>query len=408
MEHGIVILGAGHGGSQVGFSLRQEGYAGPIHLISEEAELPYHKPPLSKAFLKTATEGPQILRAEKAYHDARITLDLGRRVDAIDRVGRRLLLTDGRHVAYDHFVIATGASNRRLTVPGHDLVGVHAIRTLAEAGALRQALASANEIVVIGGGFIGLEAAASFAALGKRVTLVEMAPVILGRAVSPIVAAHVDRIYRELGIRIVTGASITQIHGTGGRVQQVELASGEQLSANLVLVGIGATANDGLARAAGIACDNGITVDGELRTDDPAIFAIGDVAHFPHAASGRRVRLESVQNAADQAKHVARLIAGKAPGAYRDVPWFWSDQGPVRLQMAGLSHGADRQLIVGDPDGDAFSVYHFAANRLLSVDSVNRSSDHMLARQLLTRGLTPSEDDLHAGPEAVKAFLARQ
>lgn len=406
MEHGIVIVGAGHGGSQVGFSLRQEGYGGPIRLIAEEPDLPYHKPPLSKTFLKDAAQEPQMLRAEKAYADNGIEFLPGRRVEAIDRDARVVRLADGSRLAYDRLVIATGAANRRLSVPGHDLAGVHSIRTLSDAGTLRRAMAAADHVAVIGGGFIGLEAAATFAALGKSVVVVEMAPAILGRAVSPLVAAHVDRVYRGLGIRILTGAAVDRLSGEGGRVRSLRLVNREILPTDLVLVGIGAVPNDDLARQAGLACDNGITVDAELRTSDPSVFAIGDVANFPQAQAGRRVRLESVQNAADQARHVAKVIAGKAPGPYRDVPWFWSDQGPLKLQMAGLSLGADRQLLAGDPAAGAFSVYHLAGGRLVAVDSVNRPADHMLARRLLSGGFSPSDGDLLAGPERLKALLA--
>lgn len=406
MEPGIVILGAGHGGSQAGFSLRQEGYEGPIHLVSDEPDLPYHKPPLSKAYLKDPAQEPQILRAEKAYADSRIDLLFGRRVAAIDPVAHRLTFVDGTALAYSHLVIATGAENRRLTLPGHDLDGIHSIRTRADAEALRLAMDRASDIVVIGGGFIGLEAAATFAGLGKRVTVIEMAPAILGRAVSPVVSAHVDRQYRALGIEILTRTAIAALEGEEGRVKSVRLSDGRAIEADLVLVGIGALPNDGLARDAGLAVDNGIVVDAELRTSDPAIFAIGDVANYPHAQAGRRVRLESVQNASDQAKHVAKVIMGKEPGPYSETPWFWSDQGPMKLQMAGLSFSPDRYLTVGDPEAGAFSVYHFADGRLIAVDSVNRPADHMLARRLLAKGMTPSDADLLAGPDRLKALLS--
>lgn len=405
MAGGVVIIGAGHGGSQVGFSLRQEGYEGPIHLLSEETDLPYHKPPLSKTFLKASDQQAQILRADRAYADARIELCPGTTVAAIDRNARRLALSDGSALAYDRLVIATGASNRLLSLPGHDLHGIFSLRTLADAMALRSAMPAAGTIVVIGGGFIGLEAAATFAALGKSVTVIEVAPGILGRAVSPIVAAHVDAEYRKLGIRIVTRTALERLKGEAGRVRAVRLAGGETVPADLVLVGIGATPNDGLARQAGLACDNGIAVDGELRTSDPSIFAIGDVASFPHVHAGRRVRLESVQNASDHAKHVARVITGTS-GDYREIPWFWSDQGPMKLQMTGLSFDADRFVTTGDPAANAFSVYHFRGAQLIAVDSLNRPGDHMLARKMLAAGISPSDEDLRAGAEHLKALVA--
>ena len=403
MERGIVIIGAGHGGSQVGFSLRQEGYDGPIRLLAEEAELPYHKPPLSKAFLKDATQEAQVLRAERAYQDARITLGLGRRVEAIDRGENRLMLADGSSLAYDRLVIATGASNRALSVPGHDLAGIFSLRTITDARALRAAVPAASSVVVIGGGFIGLEAAATFATLGKTVTVVELAPAILGRAVSPTVAAHVHAEFRKLGIDVLTDTAVESIEGKAGQVRAVRLGGGA-LPADLILVGIGAVPNDNLAREAGLACENGILVDADMRTSDPDVFAIGDVANFPQAQSGRRFRLESVQNASGQAKHVAKVIAGNAPGPYADIPWFWSDQGAMKLQMVGLPFGTERRLTIGDPSTGAFSVYHLAEERLVAVESVCRPGDHMMARRLLSAGRSASEADLLAGPDRLKAI----
>lgn len=406
MQRGVVIIGAGHGGSQVGFSLRQEGYDGPIHLISDEPDLPYHKPPLSKAYLKDVSQDVQILRAEKAYVDARIELALGRKVEAIDRQAQAIRFKDGGTLGYDRLVIATGATNRKLTLTGHELAGLHSIRTRADAAHLRAAMDAASDIAVIGGGFIGLEAAATFAMLGKNVTVIELAPSILGRAVSPLVAAHVDAEYRKLGIRVLTATGIERLEGEAGMVKAVRLTDGRAIPADLVLVGIGATANDALAREAGLTSDNGIVVDATLASSDPTIFAIGDVANFPHAQAGRRVRLESVQNASDQAKHVAKTIMGKAED-YRETPWFWSDQGPVKLQMAGLSFGADRHVRSGAPDDPAFSVYHYAGDRLLAVDSVNRPGDHMVARRLIAAGISPSEADLGEGPERLKSLIGR-
>lgn len=406
MQRGVVIIGAGHGGSQVGFSLRQEGYDGPIHLVSDEPDLPYHKPPLSKAYLKDSSQDVQILRAEKAYADARIELALGRKVEAIDRQAQAIRFADGATLRFDRLVIASGATNRKLALTGHDLEGIHSIRTRADAAHLRAAMDAASDIAVIGGGFIGLEAAATFAVLDKNVTVIELAPSILGRAVSPLVAAHVDAEYRKLGIRVLTATGIERLEGETGKVRAMRLADGTAIPADLVLVGIGATANDALAREAGLTCDNGIVVDATLATSDPSIFAIGDVANFPHSQAGRRVRLESVQNASDQAKHVARTITGKTED-YRETPWFWSDQGPMKLQMAGLSFNADRHVRSGSPDDPAFSVYHYAGDRLLAVDSVNRPGDHMVARRLIAAGISPTEADLAKGPERLKSLIGR-
>lgn len=404
MKDGVVIVGAGHGGSQAAASLRQEGYDGPLTLISAEADIPYHKPPLSKAFLKTAGLQPQILRGESFYHDHAIGLRLGMRVATLDLRQRALVLADGAELPFDRLVLALGARPRRLDVPGQDLAGVFYLRTADDARALRQAIPGAQAVIVIGGGFIGLEAAASLAALGKTVTIVETAERLLGRAVAPPMSVHVARLHKVLGARIVTATGIDRIAGEG-KVTAVVTSAGECIPADLVVVGIGAEPNVELASRAGIACDNGILVDQSLRTSHAGVYAIGDCAAFDHWQAGRRLRLESVQNATDQARHVAGSILGRNTG-FREVPWFWSDQGTTKLQIAGLAIGADRHVVSGDPDGEAFSVYHFRGARLLAVDSVNRPADHMLGRKLLAAGFSPDDDLVRQGALAIKAVLA--
>lgn len=404
MKNGVVIVGAGHGGSQAAASLRQEGYDGPLTLISAETDIPYHKPPLSKAFLKTAGLGPQILRSESFYDDHAIELRLGVRAEALDPGRASVALDNGGSLPFDRLILATGALPRRLSVAGIDLPGVFYLRTADDARALREAIPEAEAVVVIGGGFIGLEAAASLAALGKMVTIIEAADRLLGRAVAPLISAHVVGLHKALGARIVTATGIDRIGGEG-KVSAVVTSAGERIPADLVIVGIGAEPNVELASRAGIACENGILVDGNLRTSHAGIYAIGDCAAFDHWQAKRRLRLESVQNATDQARHVAGAILGRN-GGFREVPWFWSDQGASKLQMAGLAIGADRHVLSGDPGDEAFSVYHFRGARLLAVHSVNRPGDHMLGRKLLAAGFSPDDDLIAQGALAIKAALA--
>jgi 3-phenylpropionate/trans-cinnamate dioxygenase ferredoxin reductase subunit len=402
---GIVIIGAGHGGAQAAASLRQGGYDGDIRLISEEAVLPYYKPPLSKSFLKNAAETQQLLFSEAFYADQKIDLLLNTRVAAIDRIASRITLSSGQQLSYAHLVLATGARGRKLAVPHADLDNIFGLRDAADAHKLRAALSSAQTIVIIGGGFIGLEAAATFAALGRNVTVLEAAPRLLGRAVSPAISAYIAAKQRARGIRVITQTSIGSFVGAGGRVRAVLTSTGETLPADLVLVGIGALANDDLAKNAGLVHENGIVVDQALRSSTPNILAIGDCAVYRHWHANRAVRLESVQNAVDHAKHAAKTILGDI-GEYGQVPWFWSDQGDTRLQMAGLAFDADRYVVMGTSEDDAFSVYHFKQDRLLAVDSVNRTLDHMLARKLIAARLSPLEADIRSGPERIKQIVA--
>lgn len=404
MTDRIIIVGAGHGGVQAAASLRQEGWQGGIVMVSQDADLPYHKPPLSKAFLKTPDAGLQLLKGEGFYADNGIELKLGRTAMSIDRAAAALTLDDGQVLTYTRLLLATGAGPRRLTCPGHDARGVFYLRNANDARALREAKEGARNVAVIGGGFIGLEAAATFAQAGKAVTVVEMADRLLGRAVSPEVSAHMKAYHESLGIAVLTGTGLTAIEARGSDVTGVHVGDGRVIPADMVIVGIGAAPETGLAVAAGLDTDNGIAVDARLATSDPAIFAIGDCVSFPHAASGQRLRLESVQNATDQARHAARTMLGSAD-AYDAVAWFWSDQGERKLQMAGLSIGADRRVVAGDTHGDAFSVYHFAGDRLVAVDSVNRPGDHMLARRMLAAGYSPGEEEIAEGAAALKAGL---
>ncbi len=400
-EGGIVVVGAGHSGSQAAISLRDEGYDGPLTLLSDETEFPYHRPPLSKAFLKTAGARPQLLRGENLYSERKIALRFRTAVTAIDVPRRRLRLHDGSTIAFEHLVLATGARARRLRVAGGAGGGVYYLRSLEDARILRDAIPAVRSAVVIGGGFIGLEIAATLAGLGKRVTVIETGDRLLGRAVSRLISDYVARFHEGIGVRLLLGTVISHVEGDT-RVRAVVTTLGEHIEADIVIAGIGAEPNVEIACEAGIACSDGVEVDGCLRTSVPGIYAIGDCAAYRHWQSDRMSRIESVQNAVDQARHLARVIAGRQ-NDYREVPWFWSDQGSMKLQMVGLATAADRQVVSGAMEANGFSVYRFKGNRLLGVESINRPADHMLARKLLAADFSPDDDLIGNGVQAVKA-----
>jgi 3-phenylpropionate/trans-cinnamate dioxygenase ferredoxin reductase subunit len=382
-NHGVVIVGAGHAGVQAAASLREDGYSGPVTLLSGEPDFPYQRPPLSKAFLKGEMDHAGLpLRGEKFFEEQRIDLRLGAVAARIDRVGRRVELADGAAAPYDHLILASGACARVLRAPGLDLQGVHALRTRADAAAIKDALGAARRVVIVGAGFIGLEIAATARGLGRDVTIVEIADRPMGRAASPALSAFVLDAHLGFGARFELGVGVAGLHGHEGRIAEVELSDGRRLSADLAVVGVGVTAEDALAREAGLDCADGVVVDAQLVSSDPAISAIGDCCRFPSALGP--LRLESVQNAADQARCVARRLTGK-PSAYDSLPWFWSDQGDLKLQIAGLPHGVD--LWVTRPGERALTAFGFRGDRLAVVETVNRAADHMAARRILAGGM---------------------
>jgi 3-phenylpropionate/trans-cinnamate dioxygenase ferredoxin reductase subunit len=401
MINRCVIIGAGHGGSQAAVSLRQEGYEGEIVLISDEKDLPYHRPPLSKTFLKSSDADGLMLRAQAVYDDNRVALELGMRAEAIDVAAKTVTLSDGRSLEWTDLIIATGARARIPDLPGVGLAGVVTLRTVDDARAIREEMTSAQKVAIVGGGFIGMEMAHSCRLMGKDVTLIEAAPRVLARSVAAIISAHVEQRSRAAGIDIITGAQLSEITRQSDRASGVQLDNGRTVKADLVVLGIGAVANVELARDAGLAVDNGIVVDGCLQTSAPHVYAIGDCVSFEHRQSGRRLRLESVQNATDQARHVAAVIAGRSSD-YVQVPWFWSDQGDMKLQTAGLALDTDDTILSGEPDTNSFSVYHFAGPVLVAVDSINRPADHMIARRLLAAGISPTAQDIAQGVARLK------
>ncbi|BCG68885.1 pyridine nucleotide-disulfide oxidoreductase [Mesorhizobium sp. 113-1-2] len=405
MKNGVVIVGAGHAGVQAAASLREDGYDGPVILIGDENELPYHKPPLSKTFIKDAEAKPQPLRGEAFYTGNTIDYRPGMRIDRIDAGGHCLEISGGGALAFDHLILATGSRPRTLPLPGSDLSGVLSLRSLADARLIRDLSAQSEDVVILGGGFIGLEIAATLRAAGRTVTVVEAVDRLLGRAVAPVVASHVRQRLEATGVRILTGTSISRLEGENGHVVAAITSSGERLPARMVIVGIGAVPNVELAQDAGLTIANGIRVDHHMRSSVPEILAIGDAASYRHWFTGGDVRLESVQNATDQARLAARTITGHAD-AYSAVPWFWSDIGDMKLQMVGLTAGGDSHVVLGDLPDNKFSIYHYAGDRLLGIESVNRPGDHMLGRKMLGAGFSPTPETVAMGPEGLKAALA--
>ncbi|MBT9594652.1 MAG: FAD-dependent oxidoreductase [Vitreoscilla sp.] len=384
----IVIIGGGHAGAQLCGALVSAGLGARVHLVCDEAELPYQRPPLSKAFLKNPQEQLQLHRAEAWYADAGITLHRGDAAVSIDRLAQRVQLRSGATLLYGQLVLATGATARRLPSLPPSLANVAVLRSAADALRLREQLGAAPRITVLGGGFIGLEIAASAQALGKAVTVLESAPRLLSRSVSPELAEHVLATHRASGIDIRLGVAVSEFEHAGDRLTALSVA-GQCISVDLLVMGIGAAPEMRLAQAAGLDCDNGVVVDEGLRTSDPLILAIGDCASFPTHGSGRRLRLESVQNANDQARTAAATLMGRHE-PYRAVPWFWSEQGSLRLQMAGLipADGTRHRRAGAAPA--SFSILHYLGEQLVCVESVNAPLDHMAARKLLEAGKSPA------------------
>ena len=395
-EPGVLIVGAGQAGVQTAEALRSGGYSGPITLLGEEPHAPYHRPPLSKAWLCGELQAAQLLmRAPEALARKGIALRLGVRVQAIDRAQRRLHLADGSALPYAALVLATGASPRTLALPGAQAAGVLTLRGLDDASTLAARLADCQRrqqpLLVIGGGFIGLEVAASARKLGIEVTVLEAAPRLLGRVLAPALSDWFAELHRRHGVQVLLGAHLAALEtGPDGQVCGARLADGDFCPGAAVLVGIGVQANDALAQAAGLACERGIVVDACGRSSDAHLYAAGDCT-ARRLPDGTLLRLESVHNATEQAKSVAAAILGQER-PFTATPWFWSEQYDKKLQMAGLSAGADQWALRGALDDATFSLYHFQGARLLAVDSVNATREHLQARKLLDAGVSPTPE----------------
>ncbi len=399
MAADVVIVGAGQAGFQVAASLVQGGYPGRITLLGAEPYPPYERPPLSKAFLLgDLVEDRLFFRARSFYAEKGIMLRTGVRVTDIDRARHRLRLTDGTSLAYDRLVLATGARPRHLDIPGSTLAGIHYLRDLEDSRTLGAALAGGSRLVIIGAGYIGLEVAAAARARGAGVVVVETRERVLERTASAPVAAALAARHTRAGVSFRFGAQVTAFHGRDGHVSAVGLADTTSLETDAVLVGIGAMPETTLAAAAGLATPDGIPVDARGRTADPDIFAAGDCALYAHPLATGALRIESVQNAVDQAKAVAAALLDRdAP--YEAVPWFWSDQYERKLQIAGLVHPDDEIVLRGDPAADGFSVAHLRAGRLVALEALDRPRDYVQARKLIAAGARP--DPAHLADPAI-------
>ncbi len=386
----IVIIGGGHAGANLCAALAAAGLGARVHLVCAEDVLPYHRPPLSKAFLKKPDEPLQWHRAADWFVQAGITLHRGDAAVAIDRAARRVRLASGAELPYGQLVLATGARARRLPHLPESLRNVAVLRDARDAEALRAQLGAANHLTVLGGGFIGLEVAATARALGKAVTVLEAAPRLLMRSISPELAEHVLQTHRAAGIEVRLGVAAGHFEIDGDRLAALTV-DGRREPVELVLLCVGAEPEHGLASDARIACENGIVVDAHLRTSDANVLAIGDCTTFPDPAGGRRLRLESVQNATDQARTAAATLQGRDE-PYRALPWFWSEQGTMRLQMAGLAPAGGTRHLRPGASATNFSVLHYDGDRLASVESVNAPLDHLAARKLLEAGKSPSPE----------------
>ena len=382
MSERIVIAGAGHAAGQVVTSLRQHKFEGQIVLVGDEPYLPYQRPPLSKKFLAGALPAERLyVKPASFYEDAGVELHLGTRITAIDRQRRRLDTEDGEPVAYDSLVLALGASVRRLPIEGAALDGVHYLRSIADAEGIRGDLQPNNRLVVIGAGYIGLEVAAVARQAGLDVTVIEMADRVMSRVVSPEISDFCQIEHTGRGVRFRLSTGVEALHGKK-RVKSVTTSEGEEISADLVVIGIGILPNTRLADDAGLAADNGIVVDDHCRTDDPAIFAVGDCTVHPNAIYDRQLRLESVHNALEQAKTAAANLCGE-DSAYAQVPWFWSDQYDLKLQIAGLSEGYDDVAIRGNPAERSFSCVYLKDGRVIACDAINAPRDFVQSKPLI-------------------------
>ena len=404
MQDTIVVIGAGHAAAQVVDSLRRDGFSGRLVMVGEEPNLPYQRPPLSKKFLAGELEEDRLpIRPATFYESIRCELLLGHPVTAIDITTRTLQLADSSPLGYDRLVLAIGGHARPLPVPGADLAGVQVLRTMADVNAIRAQAVVGRRVVIVGAGYIGLECAATFCKLGLDVTVIEMMDRVMSRVVAPEMSRFYAGEHLAHGVKILTGKRVGALHGNG-HVTAVECTDGAQVPADLVLVGIGLVPNTQLAGAAGIHCDDGIAVDEHCRTSDPNVYAIGDCCSHPSPRYGRRIRLESVDNAFEQGRTAAANICGRLL-VHDKTPWFWSDQYELKLQIVGLSQGYDQVVLRGDPTSRSFSCCYLQDGELIALDAVNHVKDFMAARKLIAERVRPDPARLADDTVAIKDTL---
>ena len=399
---GIVIIGAGHAAGQAAASLRQAKFEGPITIIGDEAHVPYQRPPLSKQYLAGTQLADKVyLRAEKFYADKDIQLMLDTRATQIDPSTKTINLDNGETIAYEKLLISTGSRPRKLSIEGSDLSGIHYLRTMDDVDGIRADVKPGANLVIVGGGYIGLEVAAVGIELGMNVHVLEMEERILQRVTTPEMSAYYHKLHTDRGVHIHTQTGVTGFSGNGS-VEKV-LCGDESFDADIVIVGIGIIPNIEIAEEAGIHCDNGIVVDDHCRTSDPDIYAAGDCTNHPNPLMNKRLRLESVPNAMDQARVSTANMLGDDK-VYAAIPWFWSDQYDLKLQMVGFSADGDSQVLRGDMDTHQFAIFYLKDGKVVAADAVNSPKEFMLCKQLVGKSADPAK---LADPETdLKSLLA--
>lgn len=404
---GVIIVGGGHGGAQAAIALRQNGYAGPVTIIGREEEPPYERPPLSKEYMAGEKEFERIyIRPRAFWQEKQVDLLLGRSVEAVDPAAKTVKLDDGTERSYESLIWAAGGDPRRLPLLGGELKGVHCVRNRADADAIMAELTGVEQVVVIGGGYIGLEAAAVLTKLGKKVVLLEALPRVLARVAGPELSEFYEAEHRAHGVDLRTGVSIDALEGEDGNVTGVRLADGSVIPAQMVIVGIGIIPSVEPLLAAGAKGGNGIEVDEYCRTSLPDTYAIGDcAAHANSFAGGAIIRLESVQNANDQATVAAKTICSADPQPYKATPWFWSNQYDLKLQTVGLSTGHDATVLRGDPATRSFSVIYLKDGKVIALDCVNMVKDYVQGRKLVEAGATIAAERLADSSVPLKDLL---
>lgn len=405
MENHIVIIGAGQAGLQAAETLRAEKYSGLITLLGDEPHTPYHRPPLSKDALKEKHFDSLTMRGQNVFERRKITMRTGCRASAINLESQTVELETGESLAYSGLLLATGAAARLFPGQQPDAKAIHVLRSRVHSQAIAERLSLCqtrqDPVVVIGGGFIGLEVAAIARSMGLDVTILEAGNQLMGRVATPLLAQTFQQRHQSQGVHIALNAQVTHLSEENDRAY-IELADGQRLSAGLVVVAIGVVPNDTLARQAGIVCNNGIVVDACGHTSAPNVFAAGDCA--VRAYDGRYVRLESIQNAIEQGKAAARALLGQHR-PFHDTPYFWSDQFDMKLQIAGIAQAVTHSVVRGNIGDPAFSIYHYADQRLVSVDTLNAPKEHLMARKLLSQGVWPTPEQA-GDPEFDIAALA--
>lgn len=398
----IILVGAGQAAAQCAESLRRKGYPGAVTIIGREAHLPYQRPPLSKKYLAGEVGlDRMLLKHQKFFDEQHISVRIGTEVTSIDRPASRIVLNDGSALRYDRLILATGAAVRTLSIPGSDARGIFYLRDLADADRLRAAVVAGQRAVIIGGGYIGLEVAATLRQHGMAVTVLEMADRVMNRTVAEPISRYYEAEHRSHGVDIRLGVRLFSFESNAAGQVTAAITSEGPMGADLVVVGIGVLPNEQLARDAGLICDNGIVTDEYCRSSDPSIFAIGDCANHPSLHYGMRVRLESVDNAFEQANTVAANLTGN-PVVHNKVPWFWSDQYHHKLLIVGLSQGHDQMILRGDPATHSFSCCYLKTGELIAIDTVNMAKDQIAARKLIAARFRPDPVKLSDSSIALK------